>query len=198
MSRRGLTPSQTVGPFFHPTLLRDDVPQHTLATPGFPGERIRIEGRVRDGEGAPTPDAMIEIWQADAEGRYGHPRSGEDTDFTGFARSGTDDDGRYWFDTIRPGRAPLHPDEPDRLQASHICLTIFARGLLHQLHTRLYFEDDPANDDDPILALVPENRRGTLLARRSDEDRLTIYRLDIILQGEGETVFFNPRTTARR
>jgi protocatechuate 3,4-dioxygenase alpha subunit len=191
MTRAGLTASQTVGPFFHPTLLREDAPQHVVAREGTPGERIRIEGCVLDGVGAPVPDALVEVWQADSEGLYQHPADTRvvrlDPAFTGFARSGTDEAGRFWFETIRPGAVPF---DGQRMQAPHISLVVFARGLLAHLYTRLYFAGDPANAGDPILRLVPADRRGTLLAQR---DERGIYRFDIVLQGEGETVFFNPR-----
>ncbi|HUG16567.1 MAG TPA: protocatechuate 3,4-dioxygenase subunit alpha [Thermomicrobiales bacterium] len=194
MTRRPLTAAQTVGPFFHPTMLRDDVPQHTLAAPGTVGQRVRVEGRVLDGAGAPAPDAVIELWQANSHGRYNHPADTRDLPldpaFLGFARAGTDDEGRYWFDTVRPGRVPF-PD--GRLQAPHLCLTVFARGLLHHLLTRVYFDDDAANADDPILLLVPSKRRATLIAR--SEGSATVFQHDIILQGDSETVFLNPVAT---
>jgi protocatechuate 3,4-dioxygenase alpha subunit len=190
MTRVGLSASQTVGPFFHPTLLREDAPQHVVAREGTPGERIRIEGQVLDGAGEPVPDALIEAWQADSEGLYQHPADTRvarlDPAFTGFARSGTDETGCFWFETIRPGAVPI---DSRRMQAPHISLVVFARGLLTHLYTRLYFADDAANAHDPILQLVPEDRRATLLARR---DERGVYRFNIVLQGEGETVFFNP------
>lgn len=181
-----LTPPQTIGPFFH-GLLREE--QQALAGPQTPGERIRIEGVVFDGNRDPVPDAAVEIWQADAEGRYRHPAdrpAGEDG-FTGFGRCGTDDGGRYWFETIRPGPVP----GPDGHQAPHINVAVFARGLLHHLCTRLYFEGDAANGADPVLSRIPEPRRATLIARRSDASGKTVYRFDVILQGDGETVFFD-------
>src|SRR5205823_3345888 len=114
-----------------------------------------------------------------------------DTAFLGWARSGTDDAGHFWFETIKPGRVALRSDDAE-LQAPHICLTVFARGLLNHLFTRLYFADESANADDPLLARVPAERRDTLLARRSQADGRAVYHFDIILQGVGETVFFNP------
>lgn len=189
MSLRGLTPSQTVGPFFHGGLL--SAPLNVLATPQTPGERIRIEGRILDGDRAPVPDAMVEVWQADAAGRYRHPldagAAAAADGFTGFGRCGTDEAGAFWFETIRPGRVPA---PGAGLQAPHLNVAVFARGLLDHLVTRLYFEDEAANATDPVLALVPPGRRGTLLARRVAADGRTVYRFDIILQGEGETVFF--------
>lgn len=194
----GIAPSQTVGPFFLNCLLREDARRNVLVRPETAGERIRIEGRVLDGDGEPVPDALVEIWQADAAGRYHHPAdigadaSAPDPAFLGFGRSGADDAGAYWFDTIRPGAVPFDADHSGRMQAPHISVMVFARGLLNSLATRLYFADDPANDADPVLALVPAARRETLLARReSSTTSGSLYRFDIILQGAGETVFFN-------
>jgi protocatechuate 3,4-dioxygenase, alpha subunit len=192
MSKLLLTGSQTVGPFFAPGLLREDARRNVLTQPETVGERIRIEGRVLDGDGVPVPDALVEIWQANAHGRYNHPtdqRSASlDPSFIGFGRSGTQNDGCYWFETIKPGPV-LFDDE--RLQAPHICVTVFARGLLNHLVTRLYFADEPANADDPILQCVPVDRRATLLARREFVEETVVYHFDIILQGAGETAFFN-------
>ncbi len=194
MTKLGPTPSQTVGPFFHDAMLRDKT--NVLAGPGAAGERIRIEGQVFDGEGAPVPDALVEIWQANSHGRYHHPLDQRDLpldpDFTGFGRSGTDEAGRYWFETVKPGPVPF---DAERVQAPHVNVTVFARGLLDHLSTRLYFADDPANDADPILRRVPEDRRATLLAQRATAEGPAVYRFDIVLQGEGEraegeTVFF--------
>lgn len=192
MSKLLLTSSQTVGPFFAPALLREDAVRNVLVQPETAGERIRIEGRVLDGDGLPVPDAMIEIWQANAHGRYNHPADQGpaqlDATFIGFGRSGTDEDGRYWFETIKPGPVPF---DVKRHQAPHICITVFSRGLLNHAVTRLYFEDEPANANDPVLLHVPESRQATLLAKRESHDPVTIYRFDIILQGEDETAFFN-------
>lgn len=189
-----LTSSQTVGPFFSPALLREDALRHMLTTPETVGECIRIEGRVLDGDGVPVPDAMVEIWQANAHGRYNHPAdtgpAALDPSFLGFGRSGTDEDGTYWFETIKPGAVPFDA-QGQRLQAPHIGVTVFARGLLNHLVTRLYFEDEPANAGDPVLLRVPAERRGTLLARREQSGSLPVYRFDIILQGARETAFFN-------
>jgi protocatechuate 3,4-dioxygenase alpha subunit len=192
MAKLLLTGSQTVGPFFEPGLLREDARRNVLTQSETAGERIRIEGRILDGDGAPVPDALIEIWQANAHGRYNHPAdqgsAALDPTFLGFGRSGTDEDGRYWFETIKPGPVPF---DETRQQAPHICITVFARGLLNHLVTRLYFEDEAANTDDPILHYVPEERRTTLLAKRESGNAPVVYRFDIILQGEGETAFFN-------
>ena len=186
----GVTPTQTVGPFFSPALLRDVM--NVLTTDSTAGQRIRIEGRVFDGAGNIVPDALIEIWQANSHGRFNHPRDQRDLpldpEFGGFGRAGTDDDGVYWFETIKPGPVPF---QGDQMQAPHLSVTVHARGMLNHAQTRLYFEDEAANATDPILSLVPTERRGTLIASRHDADGAVTYRLDIVLQGRGETVFFN-------
>jgi protocatechuate 3,4-dioxygenase, alpha subunit len=192
MSAPPPTASQTVGPFFHDCLLRDGAHMPTLVTPETLGERIRVEGRVLDGDGAGVPDALIEIWQANAAGRYDHPADARelprDPQFSGYGRTATDADGGFWFATIRPGAVPF---DAATMQAPHINLAVFGRGLLNHLFTRIYFADDPAVAADPVLQCVPAERRATLLARRADAGGATIYRLDIVLQGAGETVFFN-------
>ncbi|HZP19054.1 MAG TPA: protocatechuate 3,4-dioxygenase subunit alpha [Bauldia sp.] len=190
-SRHRLTPSQTVGPFFafaltptayaYPALAGDD-----LRTDDAVGEPILIEGRVFDGAGEPIPDAMIEIWQADGAGRY--PGAGSNARFKGFGRSETRNGGAYRFVTVKPG-AVAGPG--GGLQAPHINVGIFARGLLKRLFTRLYFADEQANGSDAILAMVPADRRATLIARRDGtRDGLPRYVLDFRLQGDGETAFF--------
>ncbi len=182
--------SQTVGPFFN-FALTTNANLGTAAGPDVPGERIQLAFRVLDGDGVPTPgDAMIELWQADAEGRYPHPldaRGRASVPFYGFGRLETDVNGCCTFQTIRPG--PI-ATPGGRSQAPHITVILFARGLLKHLHTRVYFEGDPANDDDPVLGLVPPERRATLLARRGEGDPAT-WKFDIVLQGAGETVFFD-------
>ncbi|GCE16804.1 protocatechuate 3,4-dioxygenase subunit alpha [Dictyobacter kobayashii] len=187
-----LTASQTVGPFFSPALLREDCRRNILTSPQTVGARIRIEGIVVDGDGLPVPDALVEIWQANAHGRYNHPSDQGsaplDPSFSGFGRSGTDENGAYWFETVKPGGVSF---DEQQLQAPHICITVFARGLLNHLVTRLYFEDEPANASDPVLLLVPEQRRLTLLARCELIGEMLVYRFDIILQGAHETAFFN-------
>jgi protocatechuate 3,4-dioxygenase alpha subunit len=192
MSSYGLTSTQTVGPFFYDCLLRADAQRNTLVTPDTAGERIRIEGRVTDGDGQPVPDAMIEIWQANGHGRYNHPADQRDLpldpQFTGFGRSGTDEDGTFWFETIKPGRVPF---DDTTTQAPHINVSVFARGLLNHLLTRLYFADEAANAEDAVLACVHAERRDTLVAQRSESGGVATYRFDIVLQGAGETVFFN-------
>lgn len=186
MSERPITPSQTVGPFFAYCLTPRDygiapLVEADLVGPGAIGAPIRIEGRVVDGEDAPVPDAMIEIWQADGAGRY--PTSADNSGFGGFGRAGTDAQGRFAFATIKPGPVP-GPD--GAMQAPHIAVSVFARGLLTRLVTRIYFPDEPANEEDPILARVPQERRGTLVARAGED----AYLFDIRLQGRDETVFF--------
>ncbi len=192
MSTFPLTSSQTVGPFFSPALLREDARRNVLTQPETAGERMRIEGRVLDGDGVPVPDALVEIWQANAHGRYHHPADAGpaalDPSFLGSGRSGTAEDGSYWFETVKPGPVAF---DGERLQAPHICVTVFARGLLNHLVTRLYFEDEPANALDPVLQCVPEDRRATLLARREPGGAMAVYHFDIVLQGAGETAFFN-------
>ncbi len=189
MTRRGPTPSQTVGPFFHGGLVREGL--NVLVTPQVQEERIRIEGHVYDGDHRPVSDALVEIWQANARGRYRHPADGRpvplDLAFVGFGRSGTDEAGSYWFETIKPGPVPF---QGETLQAPHINVAVFARGLLDSLMTRLYFEDETANHADPVLRRVPEHRRATLLARRLPVEGKAVYRFDIVLQGDDETVFF--------
>jgi protocatechuate 3,4-dioxygenase alpha subunit len=186
------TPSQTVGPFFHDALLRADCVRNVVAEAGVEGQRIRIEGRICDGEGLAVPDAVIEIWQANHHGRYNHPADGRDLPldprFLGFGRAGADAEGRFWFETIKPGRVPF---DAERMQTPHVCLAIFARGLLNHLTTRLYFGDEPDNGADPVLQQVPRERQATLVARRSETGDMPVYTLDIVLQGERETVFFN-------
>ncbi|MGH2597892.1 MAG: protocatechuate 3,4-dioxygenase subunit alpha [Dehalococcoidia bacterium] len=192
MTTLALTASQTVGPFFSPCLLREDARCNMLVQPNTTGERIRIEGRVLDGDGAPVPDALVEIWQANANGRYNHPADQGsaplDPAFTGFGRSGTEEEGRYWFETVKPGTVRF---DDGIQQAPHIIVTVFARGLLNHAVTRLYFADEPSTDTDPVLQRVPADRRHTLVAEPAQVAGRTAYRFDIVLQGAGETVFFN-------
>jgi protocatechuate 3,4-dioxygenase alpha subunit len=192
----GITPTQTVGPFFLDCLLRPDMRRNVLRRPETEGSPIRIEGHLYDGDHAPVPDGMIEIWQADASGRY--PDSAAwglepaAIGFIGFGRSGTDETGLFWFETIKPGAVPFDRHTvPGRMQSPHIGVMIHARGLLNHVVTRLYFADEPANLADPVLLRVPESRRGTLLATPEPGTLPALYRFDIILQGAGETAFFN-------
>ena len=185
----GQTPSQTVGPFFGLALPREG--HEVLFTDATVGERIAIEGTVLDGDGAPLGDALIEIWQANAAGRYDHPDDRQekplDPAFHGFGRCPTDESGRFHFRTIRPGPVP---GPGNTLQAPHINVAVFARGMLKQLVTRIYFEGEALNPDDPILGLVGEpERRQTLIAKRGN-GKNAAYIFDIRLQGSGETVFF--------
>ena len=191
---RALTPSQTVGPFFHDCLLRTDATYDTLAGDDASGQRIHVHGRVLDGDGTPVPDAVLELWQADDHGVYHHPadpRWTRPTSFSGFGRVGTDEDGRFAFTSVLPGRVPGHGDE---LQAPHISITVFARGLLNHLFTRMYFPDEPSNDTDQTLLCVPAHRRPTLIARAASPVDSTVgvrvFEFDIVLQGRDETVFF--------
>jgi protocatechuate 3,4-dioxygenase alpha subunit len=193
----GVTPSQTVGPFFAYGLTPDgaykwnDAFGSNLVTPDASGERIRIEGRVFDGDGEAVPDAMLEIWQADAQGRFNDPqdkRALPNASFRGFGRCGTNPNGQFGFDTIKPGPVP---DQDGKPQAPHILLAIFARGMLLHLYTRIYFAGENANAADPVLALVPSERRDTLIARREAGGAGVVYRFDIRVQGENETVFFD-------
>ncbi len=170
------TTSQTVGPFLHiglTWLIIED-----LAPTRVPGERVAIQGRVIDGDGKPVNDALIEIWQADGKGRYGTKS------FRGFGRSATDDQGRFRFRTIKPGRVP---GPGGKLQAPHIAVNIFMRGQLKQIISRIYFPGDPANAKDPVLALVPAERRSTLVAQKAGAG----LEWNVILQGKNETVFFD-------
>ena len=188
----GITPSQTVGPFFAYALTPTDHASHIatadLTAQGGEGERVRLTGRVLDADGAPVADAFIEIWQADAAGRYsGAGAPGPNAAFTGFGRAETGPDGGFAFLTLKPGAVP-GPD--GRPQAPHVNVGLFARGVLRRLFTRLYFEGEASNEADPVLALVPEDRRATLIARRAGGAEPESYALDIRLAGEGETVFF--------
>lgn len=193
------TGSQTVGPFFSYALTpeaygRTALCTNRLTTDGTQGERIRVRGRVIDGEGTGVADALVEIWQANAAGRYAHGEDarGEipaDPAFRGFGRAGTDAAGAFEFETIKPGRVP---GRGNTLQAPHINVIVFARGMLSHAYTRLYFEDESAaNDEDPVLAAIEIGRRKTLVARRGEAGGGVVYSFDIVLQGEGETVFFD-------
>lgn len=177
MTARAVTPSQTVGPFFHDCMLRNDA-RCDVIVGGESGVQILVVGRVMDGDGAGVPDAMIEVSQE-----------------AGFARVGTDEQGRFSFTTVKPERVAF--DKTTR-QAPHLSVAVFARGLLNHLWTRIYFADEPSNADDPILGHVPVGRRQTLVARAESQDGLTrAYRFDIVLQGDGETVFFDFRPPTR-
>jgi len=164
-----------------------------LASDTTPGERIRIEGYVFDGDGKTVPDAMVEIWQANTYGRYNHPDDKQekplDPNFRGWGRSGTDKTGGFSFETVKPGAVP-GPDAS--VQAPHINVTVFARGMLVHAYTRIYFSDEPANESDPVLSSIKDKRRRrTLIAAREEKNGKPVYRFDIRLQGENETVFFD-------
>ena len=189
----GITPSQTVGPYFAYGLTPNgkyawnDAFSNNLLTPDVSGERIRIEGFVFDGDGANVPDAMLEIWQADSQGRFSDPqdsRAQPNSSFRGFGRCGSGDEG-FSFETIKPGAVPGLDGKP---QAPHIVLAIFGRGMTMQSMTRIYFDDEPANVSDEVMALVPADRRDTLIAKKTAPG---VYRFDIHLQGDNETVFFD-------
>jgi protocatechuate 3,4-dioxygenase alpha subunit len=182
-----LTPSQTIGPFLHIEVPYEG--EERLVDPNHPGA-IRLLGAITDGEGNAVADALVEIWQANSAGRYAHPEDDREDvpledGFTGFGRCATDAEGRFEFVTVKPGPVP-GPD--DRLQAPHIDVSVFARGLLNRLVTRIYFPDEAeANAGDPVLALIEdEAERQTLIAGQEDG----ALRFDIRLQGEGETAFF--------
>ncbi len=190
--RKGLTPSQTIGPFFHNALPWKN--GEIVAGADVAGVSICLLGQIADGAGDPVPDALVEIWQANAAGRYAH---GEDTrdlpldnGFSGFGRAPTDADGHFRFETIKPGPVP---GRGNTLQAPHVNITIFARGLLNHLSTRLYFDDEAdANYQDPVLNAIDDAAtRNTLIATKTIQDGQTVYALNICLQGDGETVFFD-------
>ena len=181
------SPSQTVGPYLHIGL--DTEPRHgVMIGPNTPGERLRVRVRVLDGAGAPLPDALIELWQADAAGRYvdaaDHPNPDPGEAFRGWGRRSTGKDGWSEFETIRPG---VTTATDGGRQASHINVCLFARGMLRHIFTRIYFAEDPMLAGDPVLALVPEGRRGTLIAHQAHGAWAFVIRL----QGDGETVFFD-------
>jgi protocatechuate 3,4-dioxygenase alpha subunit len=184
-------PSQTVGPFFHFAITTEKTSVGTIASPETKGQHVLLTVRVLDGEGVGVYDAMIEIWQANAEGKYNHPDDAQhkavDPSFLGFGRMATGEDGSCDFETIKPGRVP---GPGNILQAPHLNLAVYSRGLLKQQFTRTYFAGDPANQEDPVLALVPVERRETLMAH-PDSARPGGWRFDIHLQGEDETVFFD-------
>jgi protocatechuate 3,4-dioxygenase alpha subunit len=189
---RALTPSQTVGPFFHDCLLGAGSSRSALAGENAQGQRIEVHGYVLDGDGVAVPDAVLELWQADSNGVYHNPadaRWSGGSDFPGFGRVGTDEHGRFEFNSVLPGRVPGDGGH----HAPHICVAIFARGLLNHLFTRMYFPDEPSNDADATLLRVPTERRQTLVARAVPQPApraARSYRFDIVLQGRDETAFF--------
>jgi protocatechuate 3,4-dioxygenase alpha subunit len=183
----GLTPSQTIGPFYFGTLIK--AYRCDLAPPAVAGERVDIVLKLHDAQGAIVPDGLFEVWQANSHGRYNHPDDRRnlplDAGFEGFGRASTWTDGCAHFHTITPGRVPW-PE--GGLQAPHINVSIFARGLLNRVATRLYFDGDPALGEDPVLKMVEPGRRDTLIAKRNGEGA---WQLPIHLGGPRETVFFD-------
>lgn len=193
----GITPSQTIGPFAAPALTPNEAGKkqydwkqlvgNNTVTPDTDGTRIRIEGRLVDGAGKPLDGVLLETWQADGQGRYAHPRDGRATNssFKGFGRVETDLDGRFTVDTIKPGQVP---GPNGAMQAPHIVVALHLRGILSHLYTRIYFSDETAaNAADPVLKLVPAERRDTLIAKREG----AAYRIEFQIQGDRETVFFD-------
>ena len=182
------TASQTVGPYFKIGLAYLD--SNSLCTDATPGRHITVSGQVFDGEGVPVPDAQLELWQADDQGRfasYDPAERGEvSTGFAGFARVPVDQHGGFNFRTIFPGSVPA-PD--GSLQAPHIVVVLSMRGLLKHLYTRIYFAGNPLNETDTVLQAVPADRRATLIAEATTESPKQ-YRFNIRLQGDNETVFF--------
>jgi protocatechuate 3,4-dioxygenase alpha subunit len=187
MTELALTPSQTAGPYLKIGLLGGPI-TNRLVDESDP-RAIRIAGMLRDGAGEPVPDGLVEIWQANASGRYAHPTDDREEiplegGFTGFGRSGTEDAGRFEFVTVKPGRVPW---VDGRLQAPHLSVGVFARGLLKRVATRMYFPDElAANAEDPVLLGLEPEERATLVARAEDG----LLRFDIVLQGAGHTTFF--------
>lgn len=184
------TASSTVGPFLHLGLTE----KHSvtgLASAECKGERISLRCQIFDAEGVPVNDAMIEIWQADSRGRYAHPDDprGSETEpgFRGFGRAASDVNGWCEFETVMPGQVP---GPEGKFQAPHVNVAIYARGILQQLYTRVYFGGDPLNREDPVLMLIPEARRETLMAQ-ANSVRPHEWLFEIRLRGENETVFFD-------
>jgi protocatechuate 3,4-dioxygenase alpha subunit len=188
MTEVALTPSQTTGPFLTIGLLGGPIANQLVDASD--ARAIRIRGVLRDGAGEPVADGLIEIWQANEAGRYAHPADDREElaledGFTGFGRSGTDNSGGFEFVTVKPGRVPW---VDGRLQAPHLLVGVFARGLLKRVATRIYFPDEEvANTVDPVLLGLTPDERATLVARREEDGGL---RFDIVLQGPGQTTFF--------
>ena len=186
MSLRAST-SQTIGPYLRIGL--EWMVIEDLAPQGVAGERVSVQGRLLDGDGKPVSDGLIEVWQANSHGRYAHPDDTQkkplEKGFRGFGRIPTDSKGGFRFTTIKPGRVP---GPHGKLQAPHLVITVFMRGLLKHLATRMYFPDETSNRDDPVLKLVPAERRATLVGRRKARGALE---WNIVLQGKGETVFLD-------
>jgi protocatechuate 3,4-dioxygenase, alpha subunit len=186
MTEVALTPSQTTGPYLEIGLIGGPISSMLVAASD--PRAVRLSGVLLDGAGDPVPDGMIEIWQANAAGRYAHPADAREDvplerGFSGFGRSRTDDAGRYEFVTVKPGRVPW---VDDRLQAPHLLVGVFARGLLRRVATRMYFPGEDSNDEDPVLAGLEPDERATLVARAENG----ALRFDIVLQGTRQTTFF--------
>ena len=183
-----LTPFSTVGPFFKLLVRNRAEGTDCLVSDETRGDRITVRGVLLDGKGATVNDGLVEIWQADADGHYHHPgdagRKGADPAFSGFGRAATDGTGSFAFRTIKPGLVRGADGQP---QAPHILVSVMARGVMSRCWTRMYFDNEPLNESDPILHLVPVESRQTLIARRTADEA---YEFNIMLQGEGETVFF--------
>lgn len=183
------TPSQTVGPFF--SLGLEHFYASNLALPDSSQPTVLVKGNILDGDGLPVPDAMMEIWQADSHGKYAQPKDVRNKtikqSFEGFGRVPTNDDGAFRFTTIKPGCVP---GPGGSVQAPHLVISIFTRGLLKRLVTRMYFPNEPANTADFVLNLVERDRRATLIARQSSEG-MSVLEWNVVLQGPDETVFFD-------
>jgi protocatechuate 3,4-dioxygenase beta subunit len=183
------TTSQTVGPFF--SLGTSWMTEDDLAHAGVAGQRVTVAGRVVDGDGKPVPDALLEVWQANAHGKYAHAEDTQDKPvepaFKGYGRTPTDAEGRFRFATVKPGAVP-GPD--GAMQAPHLAVSVFARGLMKRLVTRMYFPDEPANASDFALGKVEPSRRATLVANKTGPSGGTLE-WNVVLQGPGETVFFD-------
>ena len=197
------TASQTAGPYLHIGMypssaglpVRTQEKPNVMAGAGAFGERIRIEGRALDGNRDPVRDVQVELWQADANGKYDHPddtqKKKPDPNFNGFGRAvGDFETGEWWFESVKPGQVS-EPDE--QAMAPHICVSVFARGINIHLNTRIYFDDETdANAIDPVLNLVDSpSRRETMIAKRISRAGQIVYEFDIVLQGDDETVFFD-------
>ncbi|HZQ00397.1 MAG TPA: protocatechuate 3,4-dioxygenase subunit alpha [Reyranella sp.] len=186
-----LTPSQTIGPFYFGTIIK--AYRADLAPPGVAGERIELALTLHDANDAIVPDGLFEIWQANSHGRYNHPDDRRnlplDAGFEGYGRASTDTAGTARFGTVKPGRVPWPHGgaHGGGMQAPHINVSIFARGVLNRLATRVYFDGDPANAEDPVLKMVPAERRASLIAKRQNG----AWQLPIYLGGAKETVFFD-------
>jgi protocatechuate 3,4-dioxygenase alpha subunit len=184
---KGVTPSQTIGPFYWGTIVKSY--RSELAAPGVAGERVELALTLCDANNEIVPDGLFEIWQANSHGRYNHPDDRRnlplDAGFDGYGRASTDATGTAFFSSVRPGRVPW---PAGGMQAPHLNVSIFARGVLNRLATRVYFDGDPANAEDPVLKMVPVERRAGLIAKR---DGKGTWQLPIYLGGARETVFFD-------